>query len=305
MGNNSRFESGCYAEFMKSLAFVLGIGLSSVVSLWGQQATPATAAADPVVLTVGSEKITRSMFEEIISTLPAQQQAQLQTPEARRSLAEQIAELKVMAQEARTRKLDQSAAFKAKIALQSDQILANAVYQDLVAATPDDAAMRAYYAEHKAEWDEVKARHILIRMQGSRVPVREGHKDLTDDEALAKAREVRAKIVGGAKFEDVAKIESDDTGSGDNGGDLGTFGQGQMIPEFDEVVFKAPLGQITEPVKTAFGYHLILVEERRSKPFDDARAEIEKKIRPDIGQKAIEALKKKTAVVYDETFFGK
>jgi peptidyl-prolyl cis-trans isomerase C len=290
---------------MKSLAFVLGTPLLSV-SLWGQQAVPATAAvADPVVITVGSEKITRSMFEQIIATLPAQQQSQLQTPEARRSLAEQIAELKVMAQEAKARKLDQSAGVKARIGLQSDQILANAVYQELTAANPDDAALQAYYAAHKGEWDEVKARHILIRMQGSRVPVREGHKDLTDAEALAKVKEVRAKIVAGAKFEDVAKIESDDVGSGENGGDLGTFGQGQMIPEFDEVVFKAPLGQITEPIKTAYGYHLILVEERKSKPFDDARAEIEQKIRPDLGQKAIEALKTKTTVVYDPAYFGK
>jgi len=121
---------------MKSLAFVLGTALLSL-SLWGQGAVPATAAvADPVVITVGSEKITRSMFEEIISTLPAQQQSQLQTPEARRSLAEQIAELKVMAQEAKARKLDQSTAVKARIGLQSDQILANAVYQELTAANP-------------------------------------------------------------------------------------------------------------------------------------------------------------------------
>ena len=157
-----------------------------------------------------------------------------------------------MAQEARTRKLDQSASVKARIALSRTR-LANAVYQDLVATNPDDAALQAYYAAHKGDWDEVKARHILIRMQGSRVPVREGHKDLTDDEALAKAKEVRAKIVAGAKFEEVAKTESDDVGSGENGGDLGTFGQGQMIPEFDDVVFKAPLGQITEPIKTAMG----------------------------------------------------
>jgi peptidyl-prolyl cis-trans isomerase C len=285
-------------EFMKSLPFLL-----SAMALWGQPAAP--VAADPVVLTVGSEKITKSMFQEIISSLPAQQQAQLQTPEARKSLAEQVAELKVMAQEARVRKLDQSAAVRAKVALQADQILANAVYQELSAGDPDDAAMRAYYAAHKQDWDQVKARHILIRMQGSRVPVREGHKDLTDGEALAKAKEVRAKIVAGAKFEDQAQAESDDTGSGENGGDLGTFGAGQMVPEFDEVVFKAPIGQVTEPIKTAYGYHLILVEERKSKPFEDARGEIEQKIRPEMGQKAIEALKAKTTVVYDEGYFGK
>src|SRR4029077_17021264 len=253
-------------EFMKSLPFLLSGVLLSLAALWGQQAAPVTA--DPVVLTVGSEKITQSEFQEIISSLPAQQQAQLTSPEARRSLAEQVAELKVMAQEARARKLDQSAAVKARAALQMDQILANAVFQQLAAGDPDEAALRAYYTAHKQDWDEVKARHILIRMQGSRVPVRDGHKELTDAEALAKAKEVRAKIVAGAKFEDQAKIESDDSGSGENGGDLGTVGAGQMVPEFDEVVFKAPVGQVTEPIKTAYGYHLILIEERKSKPFE-------------------------------------
>ncbi len=286
-------------EFMKSVPFLLMLA----VSLYGQQAAPADA--DPVVLTVGTEKITRSMFQEIIASLPAQQQAQLATPEARKSLAEQVAELKVMAQEARARKLDQSAAVRAKIGLQSDQILANAVYQQLVAGDPDEAALKAFYDAHKQDWDEVKARHILIRMQGSRVPLRDGHKELSDAEALAKAKEVRAKILAGAKFEDQAKAESDDTGSGENGGDLGTFGQGQMVPEFDEVVFKAPLGQVTEPIKTAFGYHLILVEERKSKPFDEVRGEIEQKIRPEMGQKAIDALKTKTAITYDAGYFGK
>ena len=288
-------------EFMKSFAFLL----ICAVSLWGQQASPAVAAsADPVVLTIGSEKITQSMFQDIIASLPAQQQAQLTTPAARRSLAEQLSELKVMAQEARARKIDQSTAVKAKIALQSDQILANAIYQELTAGDPDEASLRAYYAAHKQDWDQVKARHILIRMQGSRVPVREGHKDLTDEEALAKAKEVRAKIVAGAKFDDQAKAESDDTGPGENGGDLGTFGAGQMVPEFDEVVFKAPVGQVTEPIKTAYGYHLILIEERKSKPFEDARGDIQQKIRPEMGQKAIEALKAKTPVVYNDAYFG-
>ena len=78
-----------------------------------------------------------------------------------------------------------------------------------------------------------------------------------------------------------------------------------MVPEFDEVVFKAPVGQVTEPIKTSYGYHLILIEERKSKPFEEARADIEKKIRPEMGQKAIEALKAKTPIVYDEAFFGK
>jgi len=277
-------------------------GISAM--LWGQQAAP-PKPADPVVLTIGSEKITKSAFEQIIGTLSEQQQAQLQTPEARHSLAEQVAELKIMAQEGRVRKLDQSAAVKAKIALETDQMIANAVFQEFVKAKPAEADVLAYYEKNKDTWEQAKARHILIRMAGSPVPLREGQKDLTDEEALAKVKELRAKIVGGASFADLAKAESDDKGSGDNGGDLGSFGRGQKVPEFDESAFKIPVGQVSEPIKTQYGYHLLLVDQRGTKSLDDARAEIEQTLRPEMGQKAVEALKTKTTVVYDETYFGK
>ena len=267
------------------------------MAVWAQ-------AADPVVLTVGTEKITKSMFEQIISTLNEQQRAQLESPEARRSLAEQIAELKVMAQEGRARRLDASPAVQAKIVLQAEQVLANAIYQELIAAKPDEAMLRAFYEEHKNESTEAKGRHILIRFTGSRVPVREGQKELSDEEALAKAKDVHAKLAAGGNFEELAKSESDDTGSGANGGDLGTFGPGQMVEEFDKIAFEIPVGQVSEPVRTDFGYHLIKIEQRGAKPFEDMRAEIEQKMRPEMGQKAIDALKAKTAVVYDDTYFG-
>jgi parvulin-like peptidyl-prolyl isomerase len=275
------------------------------VALWGQQAAP-PKPADPVVLTIGSDKITKSMFEQIISTLSEQQQAQLQSPEARRSLAEQVAELKIMAQEGRTRKLDQSPMVKAKIALETDQMIAAETYKALVSnVKPAEADVKAYYEKNKDTWEQASARHILIRMQGSPVPVREGQKDLTDAEALAKVKDLRAKIVAGGSFADLAKAESDDKGSGENGGDLGSFGPGQMVPEFDEAAFKIPVGQVSEPIKTQYGYHLLLVDKRGSKSLEDARAEIEQKLKPEMGQKAVDALKSKTAVVYDETYFGK
>jgi parvulin-like peptidyl-prolyl isomerase len=151
----------------------------------------------------------------------------------------------------------------------------------------------------------VKARHILIRMQGSRAPVRPGGKDLTDEEALAKAKEVRAKIVAGGNFGDLAKAESDDTGSGEQGGDLGSFGHGAMVAEFEEAAFKQPVGQVSEPVKTAFGYHLILVDSRGAKSFDEVKGDISKKIGPEMAQKGVEDLKKKTTVMFDEKYFGK
>ncbi|MEP7355220.1 MAG: peptidylprolyl isomerase [Acidobacteriota bacterium] len=279
---------------MKNLLLLAAV---ATVSVWGQ-------AADPVVLTVGTEKITQSMFEQIISTLNEQQRASLQDPEARRSLAEQIAELKIMAQEGRTRKLDVSPEVKMKIAMQADQVVANALYQDMMKAKIDDAAMMEFYNQHKQDWEEAKGRHILIRMAGSRVPVREGQKDLTTEEALAKAKELRAKIVAGADFEAIAKAESDDTGSGVNGGDLGSFSRGQMIGAFDDTAFSIPVGEISQPIQTEFGYHLIKIDERKAAKFEDVRTEIEQQIRPDMGAKAIDALKAKTNIVFSDTYFG-
>lgn len=282
---------------MKSILFLS----MAAVAAWAQ--TP--AAADPVVLTIGSEKITKSMFDAIIEGMNDQQKAQLQLPGAKRNLAEQIADLKMMAQEGRVRRLDQSPAVQAKIVLQAETILAQAVYQEMVAAPPPAADVEAYYKEHETEWMEAKGRHILIRFEGSRVPPRDGKTELTEDQALAKTKELRAKIAAGTvKFEDAAKEESDDMGSGENGGELGSFGPGQMVDEFDAVAFTIPVGQVSEPVKSAFGYHLIRIDERGSKKLDEVREEIVQALKPQIGAKAVDALKEKAVVVYNPDYFG-
>jgi peptidyl-prolyl cis-trans isomerase D len=81
--------------------------------------------------------------------------------------------------------------------------------------------------------------------------------------ALQHARAVRAEIAGGADFAEVAARESADQGSAARGGELGTFGRGQMVPSFEEAAFSLPIGQVSEPVASPFGYHLIQVSERQ------------------------------------------
>ena len=98
----------------------------------------------------------------------------------------------------------------------------------------------------------VKARHILFL-----VPPGDDGKA-----ALAKAEAAKARIANGEKFEDVAKAVSEDPGSKDRGGDLGQFSRGEMVPEFERAAFNAEPGTLVGPVKTSFGYHLILVQER-------------------------------------------
>ncbi len=268
--------------------------------------SPSMVAPDAVVLTVGADTITKAQFDLILSTLPPQQAATAQTPKGRRDIAEKLSEILTLAQAAKAQKLDQTPKVQTQIMLSTDQLLANTMYRDLADnAKPDDAMLKAYYDRHKDEWEEVKARHILIRYQGSKMPLAEGKKDLTEAEALAKATELRAKIVAGADFAMVAKESSDDTGSGQNGGDLGSFGKGQMVPEFDKEAFLLPVGQVSQPVKSQFGYHLIKVESHGTKPFEEVKAAIAKRMPAEMAQKALGDMKAKSPAVFNDAYFGK
>jgi parvulin-like peptidyl-prolyl isomerase len=149
----------------------------------------------------------------------------------------------------------------------------------------------------------VHARHILVRVKGSTVTPPAGKTELSDEEALAKAQDIRKKILAGEDFAALAKAESDDAVTGTKGGDLGVFKHGQMVPEFEQAAFTLPVGQVSEPVKTKFGYHLIQVVQG-VKTFDQLRPEIEKRMRPDLARESVETLRKQVPVTMDDSFFG-
>jgi peptidyl-prolyl cis-trans isomerase C len=271
-------------------------------------APPAAAAGagDPVVLSAGSQQMTRSQFESLLAALPDNVRSQTATPQGKRMLGERIAEVMTLAGEARRRGIDKKPAYIEQAKLNSDNLLASFLVQDLMAAAkPDETAARKYYDEHATEWEQVKARHILIRFKGSRVPLKTGQQDLSTDEALAKTKQIQERLAKGEDFAVVAKAESDDTGSGAQGGDLGTFTRERMVPEFSEAAFKLPVGQVSEPVRTAFGYHLIQVQSHETKKFEDVRADIEKRMQPEAVQAAVDSIKTANKPVLDEGFFGK
>ncbi len=146
-----------------------------------------------------------------------------------------------------------------------------ALQQAVEGAVTDEALQAAYDARFKdaAPQTEYHAAHILV-------------------DSEEKANELKAQIEGGASFADLAKANSTDPGSGANGGDLGWFGLGMMVKPFEEAVVAAPVGKVVGPVKTDFGWHLILVSETRvaAQPtLDDLREELAAEIQ----QKAIEA----------------
>ena len=143
----------------------------------------------------------------------------------------------------------------------ADSVTVEYAVLDLSRLAPTDAPVsddevKKYYDEHK---DEFK-RSATARFDVAYIPLTLTAADTAA--TLAHAQALRAEIMGGADFAEVAKRESKDPGSKDNGGSLGTFHKGQMVPAFDQAVFSLPVGQVSEPVQTQYGFHLIKVDSR-------------------------------------------
>ncbi len=271
-------------------------------------ATPALEdipGSDPVVITVGQERVTKSEFERLLAALPEQVRASAQGP-GKKKIAEQVAEIKSMAQEARKRGVDRSPEVREMISFQTDNLLASSLYRDIaVNAKPDEAALRSYYDQHKSDYEQVTASHILIRFKGSNVPLKPNQKDLTEEEALAKVQELRKRLVAGEDFAKLAAAESDDSSVSQQGGSLGSFSRGHMVPAFEQAAFSLPPGQISEPVRTPFGYHLIKVQSKSTQKFEEVRPSIEQKIKPEMARKAMEDIRKQTQITLNESYFAK
>ncbi len=129
-------------------------------------------AADPIVFSAAGETMTKTQFERLLASLPANVRTQASTPDGKRQLAERLAEMKVLAHEARRLGLQAQPDTAAQMKLQEDNFLASTLYQQLVqTAKPSEADLKAAYDARKSEFEQAKARHILIRFAGSRVPL--------------------------------------------------------------------------------------------------------------------------------------
>ena len=268
------------------------------------KAPAATAAeADPVVISAGTVSIRKSDFEAAIKTLPEQYQQFAMGP-GKKQFAEDYLRMKLLATEGMKAGLGNSPEVNRQLELMRENLVATEQLKKIEAGiTVSDADIKKAYEDRKSEFEQVKARHILIAPKGSPA-AQPGRKELTDDEAKAKAEDIRKQLVAGAKFEDLAKKESDDVESGKNGGDLGSFSRGMMVPAFETAAFAAKNGEIPPVVKTEFGYHIIQVQEHTFAPMGDQKANIEKEIKQKKLREAIDAIKDSAKPTFSESYFG-
>jgi peptidyl-prolyl cis-trans isomerase C len=176
------------------------------------------------------------------------------------SLAQMI-DLRIVAKAAEDKKVENSEDFKRRMSFTRSRLLMDSLLAtEGKAATTDDAMKKVYEEASKqiTGEQEVHARHILVE---------------TEDEAKA----IKAELDKGGDFAELAKKKSKDPGASD-GGDLGFFTKEQMVPEFSAVAFTLEPGKISDPVKSQFGWHIIKVEEKRSRKapdFEQVKAQIE------------------------------
>jgi len=262
---------------------------------------PPAKPVDPgkVIATAGDLAVTAGEYNTVTASLGPQYAQALTQPNVKKQIVERIFRVKELAREAERRKLEDSPEVKSQLQIQRDEILANALAKQMQADT-NDAADRAYFDAHKSNFDDVKARHILIRTPDSPVPVPPGAKELTEEQAKAKADDISRKLKNGGDFAAEAKAESDDKGTGAKGGDLGTFAPWKMDPTFAKATLDLKPNQISEPVKTQFGYHIIQLLDDKPRTYEQAKSEV--------GQarwsEMLSDLGKKDKIQYEPSFFG-
>jgi peptidyl-prolyl cis-trans isomerase C len=236
----------------------LMLAATALAPAFAQDAAPAAAAPaaeateaavpapETVVATVAGAEITEADLSFAAEDL-TQDLSQIPPDQRKAFLLRVLIDMKVMAQAGKDAGLGETPLFKQRLQYLEERALRRAYFSETIAAAVTEEAIRADYDKFVAEFvpaDEVRASHILVA---------------TEEEAKA----IKAELDGGADFAELAKEKSIDPGAA-SGGDLGFFGKGMMVAPFEAAAFAmTEIGQVSEPVQSQFGWHIIKLEEKR------------------------------------------
>ena len=211
-----------------------------------------------ILATVGSEEITEKDLNDIISKYPEDRRSMFENENGRKQLLEQIISFELFNNLGKELKLNETDEYKETVERLAKEILTQMTISKVLAdVTVTDEEAKEFYEANKERFEEqptVSAKHILVDNEGDAIKIKE-------------------EIDNGMTFEEAASKYSS-CPSKEQGGNLGAFSRGMMVPEFEKAAFEAEVGKVTEPVQTQFGYHLILVESKNDakvRPFEEVK----------------------------------
>ena len=263
------------------------IAAAAFVALTGMT-LPALAddAKDPVIAKINGVEVTQSDLSLALDNLDPQL-ARLPDEQKKLAALSTVIDAKVIAGKARDEKIDETPDFKTRLEFILDRELHNAYFKKHVVDTITDDEVKARYDAEVAKLppvEEVRARHILVK---------------TEDEAKTVIKELSE----GKDFAELAKAKSTDPNKSD-GGDLGYFKKGMMVPEFEQAAFAMNKGDVSkEPVKTQFGFHVIKVEDKRNAPppeFDQVKDQVKQIVMRDKYMELLKATKAGAKIEIDD-----
>jgi len=225
------------------------------------------------VATVNGKVITDEDLQSLVANLPEVQKGNLlKDPATRKQLIDNLVDQELMYQDAMAKKVENSKEYVNAINAFKKQALVNILVQKQLAPKITDEAVKAYYNKNKTRYatDQVHAQHILVS---------------TEKEAQEILAEVKKP---GADFQKIAETRSKDPSAKNNRGDVGYFGRDMFDPAFVDAAFTSKVGEIVGPVKSAFGYHVIKIVDRKIGKVPEF-AEIEQKVRTDVQRDTLQA----------------
>lgn len=237
-----------------ALAAGLLLAPSALAQDANQEPSDVVATVNGIEITYQDVEIAREDIGQMLQQLPA--------PQRELVLVNYLVDMKLIASAVENTAITEDADFQRRLSYYRNRALMQAAVEAEMAEKVTEETMQAFYEDVKGSLveegaEEVRASHILVR---------------TEDEA----KEIVAELEGGADFAELARKKSIDP-AGQNGGDLGYFGRGNMVPSFEEAAFALEIGQVSEPVESRFGWHVIKLEDRREQQppaFEELRDQI-------------------------------
>jgi len=233
-----------------------------------------------VLAIVNGNKITESDMEAVLSSLPPRARSFYQAPHAKKQIIDNLVTNELLYRQAMKKGLDKDPQVQNQVLTQKRSVYVRALLDQIVEERTTKEVLRKEFENNKEKYSkpQIKAAHILVKEEKT-------------------AKKVLKKIKKGGDFAALAKEYSQDPSNKDKGGDLGWFPRERMVKEFSDKAFSMKPGEISDPVKTRFGYHIIKLEERRDfQPYDEVKDRIKADLTRNLRKDYVEELKKEAKI---------